>query len=181
MLTLHASLVYKCENQCSVFHTVNGLDLNAVDKFTTVVHLYYVNWYSSFMFLKHWSWLKWILFYWLTTSGAWNWSKCLYLFQGTSVSDCHGVGTRTTICRIQGISLFSLLKRLAVTLITVVRWSASSPEAETVPAVLRASDSLLLLGDFRSLPFPFDSAMEMHTCVAFLDGYGHIFLSLQMC
>jgi hypothetical protein len=30
------------------FHLVNGLDLNAVDNFTTVVHWYYVILYSRF-------------------------------------------------------------------------------------------------------------------------------------
>jgi hypothetical protein len=58
MLILHAyvsTLAHKCENQCSVFHVVNGLDLNAVDNFTIVVHWYYVNCDTqAFMFLKHW-------------------------------------------------------------------------------------------------------------------------------
>jgi hypothetical protein len=46
MLILRAyviTLLYKCENQCSVFHLVNCLYLYAVDIFTTVVHWYYVN------------------------------------------------------------------------------------------------------------------------------------------
>jgi len=72
----------------------------------------------------------WILFYCLTTSGAWNWSKCFHSFQGTSVSDCHRVDTRTTIAHIQGF-FFHSWRRLAVTLSTVIRWLPSSPEAGT--------------------------------------------------